>query len=34
MKIHHKDILEELEGNSKSLLKLVSREEVEKMEGR
>jgi hypothetical protein len=34
MKIHHKDILEELAENSKSLPKLVSREEVEKMEGR
>jgi hypothetical protein len=30
MKINHKDILEEHERNSKSLLKLVSREEVER----
>jgi hypothetical protein len=34
MKMNNKDILEELERNGKSLLKLVLREELEKMEGR
>jgi hypothetical protein len=34
MKVNNKDILEELERNGKSLLKLVSREELGKIEGR
>jgi hypothetical protein len=34
MKVDNRDILEELGRNGKSLLKLLSREELGKMEGR